>query len=119
MLNTKVEDRIDTEVSAENAISFCRKAVAEVGWRILDQSQNRIRCKEVAVSAISFNWPAEVEIIIFSNGPSSTTIFLNGSIFGFGPIQKGHLQGQIGSLKNRIEIIMQEVNGNLSVENSK
>ncbi len=108
MLNIKVEDRIDANISAENAISICRKVVAEIGWRILDQSENRIRCKEVAVSGVSYNWPAEVEIIISSSSSSSATIFLNGSIFGFGPIQKGHLQGQIGNLRNRIEIAVQE-----------
>ena len=118
MLNTKVEDRIDTNISAENAISICRKAIAEIGWRVLNQSENRIRCKEVAVSGVSFNWPAEVEIIISSSSPSSATIFLNGSIFGFGPIQKGHLQGQIGNLRNRIEIAVQEALKHPSAEAS-
>lgn len=108
MLNTSVEDKIETNVSAEEAMVCCRKAVAEIGWRIMNQSQNRIQCKEVAVSGLSFNWPAEVEINISSTAPSSSTIFLNGTIFGFGPIQRGHLQGQIGNLRNRIEITMHD-----------
>jgi len=29
---------------------------------------------------------------------------MNGTIFGWGPIQASHLKGQMGSLKNRIEI---------------
>jgi hypothetical protein len=29
---------------------------------------------------------------------------MNGSISGFGPIQSGHLKGQVGNLRNRIEV---------------
>lgn len=119
MFNTKIEDRIEVSIPEENTISICRKVVADIGWRILGQSKNRIQCKEVAVSGISFNWPAEVEIIISSNSPSSSTILLNGSIFGFGPVQKGHLKGQIGNLKNRIEIKVDEETNNSNTSNNK
>jgi hypothetical protein len=57
---------------------------------------------------MSFNWPAEVDVVLSSPNASQTTVLLSGSVFGFGPIQKGHLQGQLGNLRNRIELIAQE-----------
>lgn len=104
MLNTKLTDTLQLDVPVPDALAICRRAVSELGWRVLDQGPTRIRCKEVAVSAMSFNWPAEVEIVLSSSGQSQTIVLLNGSVFGLGPIQKGHLQGQMGNLRNRIEL---------------
>jgi hypothetical protein len=103
MLNTKHNDSFELPASAAELETACREAVAEIGWRILDQGQGRIRCKEVASSGMSFTWPAEVEIVI-SGGPSSTRVDLNGTVFGLGPIQGNHLRGQMGNLRNRIEL---------------
>lgn len=108
LLNTKLNDGLVLDVSLPDALTICRKVVAELGWRVLDQDRTRIRCKEVMVSATSFNWSAEVEIILSSLSQSQTTIYLNGSVFGLGPIQKGHLQGQMGNLRNRIELATQD-----------
>lgn len=108
MLSTKLNDSMMLNIPLSETLSICRKVVADLGWRVLEQDQTRLRCKEVAVSGTSFNWPAEVELILSSLNQSQTSIYLNGSIFGFGPIQKGHLQGQLGNLRNRIEIAVQE-----------
>jgi hypothetical protein len=108
MLKTKLTDTLMLEVSSSDALAICRSVVADLGWRVMDQSPMNIRCKEVAVSAMSFNWPAEVDVVLSSPNASQTTVLLSGSVFGFGPIQKGHLQGQLGNLRNRIELIAQE-----------
>ena len=104
MLNTKLDDSLVLQLPLADTLAICRRAVAELGWRVLDQSPTRVRCKEAAVSGMSFNWPAEVDIILSSHNPSQTSVLLNGSVFGLGPIQKGHLQGQMGNLRNRIEL---------------
>lgn len=108
MLNTKLNDTMMLDIPLSEALSICRRVVADLGWRVLEQDQTRIRCKEVAVASTSFNWPAEVELTLSSVSQSQTSVYLNGSVFGFGPIQKGHLQGQIGNIRNRIEIAIQE-----------
>lgn len=55
MLSTKHSEGFELRASAADAETACREAVAEIGWRILDQRPGRIRCKEVAVSGMSFN----------------------------------------------------------------
>ena len=67
--------------------------------------------KEVSPQSTSFTWSAKIEIAIQENGRFSE-ILLNGSITGLGPIQKGHLRGQLGALKNKITVGAQSVNPN-------
>jgi hypothetical protein len=105
MLNTELYDDFDLLVSPEQALTLCRQAVADLGWRVLDQGPDFIRGKEVAASGLSFTWPAEVQLVVESEEPGVTTVYLDGKIFGLGPIQKGHLQGQMGNLRNRIELL--------------
>lgn len=45
-----------------------------------------------------------MEILLESESPSSTAILLRGSNFGWGPIQKNHLTGQLSSLRNKIKL---------------
>lgn len=59
--------------------------------------------KEVSPKTTSFTWAARVEILVEENGDGSA-IFLNGSITGMGPVQKGHLRGQLGALRNKIDL---------------
>ena len=96
-------DKFLTPLALDQVIMVCREAIASVNWRVLEQGTNRLKCKEVAIQSTSFTWPAEVEIILFPH-PKGTVIAMNGTIFGWGPIQASHLKGQMGNLKNRIEI---------------
>ena len=105
MLNTELYDDFDLLVPPEHVLTLCRQAVADLGWRVLDQGPDFVRCKEVASSGISFTWPAEIQVVAESEEPGVTTVYLDGKIFGLGPIQKGHLQGQMGNLRNRIELL--------------
>lgn len=106
MLDIKINDSVVIDMPLDHAFSLCREVVADLGWRILNQSSTSLHCKELAVSAVSFNWPAEVEIVLSPVDESQTSILLKGAIFGFGPIQKSHLQGQMGNLRNRIELAL-------------
>ena len=70
------------------------------------QSHDLIVCKEVAVVGVT--WPAEVAVSWF-NLRGRTGVRLRGSIWGFGPVQSGHLKGQMGNLLSRIEVIAARV----------
>lgn len=108
MLNTKLSDQVVLDLPLSESLLICRKVVVDLGWRVMEQTDNSIRCKEVAPHVVSFTWPAEVDIVLSSTSQSQTAIDMHAKIFGFGPVQKGHLQGQLGNLRNRIELSIQQ-----------
>ena len=72
---------------------------------MLEHHEWSLTCKEVSPSIIKFTWAAEVEVVLTRSTSLRTNVRLNGSIYGFGPVQSGHLKGQVGNLRNRIEVI--------------
>jgi hypothetical protein len=105
---SKHREEFELHTPLGEAVIACRKAVADLGWRVLEQSEKRLVCKEVAPQGTSFTWAAQVEIALARESPDTTKVTLNGSIFGLGPIQSGHLKGQVGNLRNRIELVSAE-----------
>ena len=49
-------------------------------------------------------WPSNIEVLLAQADESRTTVTLNGSIGGYGPIQKNHLKGEMNRLRNAIEV---------------
>ena len=45
--------------------------------------------------------------MLIDGDDSKSQVSLNGSITGMGPVQKGHLKGQVGALKNKIDLAAQ------------
>jgi hypothetical protein len=101
---SKYREEFQLHTPLEDGMIVCREAVAGLGWRVLEQSEMRLVCKEVTPQGTSFTWAAQVEILLAGESADTTKVTLNGSIFGLGPIQSGHLKGQVGSLRNRIEL---------------
>ena len=105
---SKHREEFDLYIPISEAVIACRKAVANLGWRVLEQSEKRLVCKEMTPQGTSFTWAAQVEIALTRESSDRTKVTLNGSIFGLGPIQSGHLKGQLGNLRNRIELASAE-----------
>ena len=91
----------------EDVVSACQDAVAQLGWRILEQSESHLVCKEELKQVTSFTCPAKIEVTWRDDG-GKTHITLNGSIMGFGPLQSGHLKGEMGNLQNRIQLCLRK-----------
>lgn len=53
---------------------------------------------------LSSNWAAKVEVFLDSAGPRTTRVDLSAINFGWGRIQKNHLIGQVGNLRNKIVV---------------
>jgi hypothetical protein len=73
----------------------------------LEDEGRRLVVKEVTPQSINFTWSAKVEIVIEEESAGSE-VLLNGSITGMGPVQKGHLRGQLGALRNKIDLAAQD-----------
>ena len=87
----------------EQVMMVCKEAVALISWRVLEQERNHLKCKEIATQSTSFTWPAEIALDLTAD-ENGTVVVMNGGIAGWGPIQSSHLEGQMGNLRNRIEI---------------
>ena len=102
---SKHREEFEVGLPLVDCFTACREAVATLAWRVLQQEENHLVCKEVASQGTSFTWAAQVEILLSAAGsPERRKVTLKGSIFGLGPVQSGHLKGQVGNLRNRIEI---------------
>jgi hypothetical protein len=95
------------DLPAEAAEQACRRAISALGWRLLEDDGRRLVVKEVSPKVTSFTWAAKVEVVVEGDGDGSE-VLLNGSITGMGPVQKGHLRGQLGALKNKIDLAAQD-----------
>jgi hypothetical protein len=78
-----------------------RKVASSLGWRVMLDEPTNITIKENAVNLVSGTWPAELAISVKKHGTGSR-VTINGAIFGYGPIQKNHLKGQIGRFLNSL-----------------
>ncbi len=97
-------DEFILKVPFQEAVELCSEAVSGLGWEILEQTGPRIVCQEKMPEVTSFTWSAKVEIELSAHGQDATWIHLEGSIFGFGPLQSRHVKGQVGRLRNEIEV---------------
>jgi len=98
---SKLSDELSLELPLEQASLACRSAIASIGWNIKSMDDRRIVPK-VGVG-ISRN-PSNIEVLLASTDDSRTTVTLNGSIVGIGPVQKSHLRGEMNRLSNAIEV---------------
>lgn len=110
-------DSIIVPISNEKAMLVCKEAASNLNWRIMNEGKNFISCKEItSFSAFSVTWPAKVDISI-SEHNDKVQIKLEGSIAGLGPIQSGHLKGQLGKFKNLIEVAINRLTQNSNINN--
>ena len=104
---SKHHDTLQVDLPVDAAEQACRRAISDLGWRLLEDDGGRLVVKEVSPKATSFTWAAKVEVVVEDAGAGSE-ILLNGSITGMGPVQKGHLRGQLGALRNKIDLAAQD-----------
>ena len=89
-------------------LEACQLTIAQMGWRVLSQANNSIKLKEVSPQSTSFTHAVEIEVQL-AQSPEGTVVRILGRIPGFGPIQSGHLKGQVGSFVNRLNVCLQQV----------
>jgi hypothetical protein len=101
---SKYNEDFNVNLSVEELMVVCKEVVANLGWAVLGQSQNTIKCKETGKFDINkANFFAEVEIILSANA-GNTKISLNGSVFGMGPFASKHILGEVKKLRNMIDV---------------
>jgi hypothetical protein len=101
---SKISDQFSVPLPLEDASSACHAAIDDIGWKVKVSEPTRI------VPTIGFGLtrnPSKIEVLLAEDGPMSSQITLDGSIWGVGPIQKRHLQGEMTKLREAIETAAQ------------
>jgi hypothetical protein len=101
---SKLSDQFSVRLPLEDASSACHSAIDSLGWKVKVSEPTRI------VPTIGFGLtrnPSKIEVLLAEEGPTSTEVTLAGSIWGVGPIQKHHLEGELTNLRNAIETAVQ------------
>jgi hypothetical protein len=101
---SKMSDQFSVPLPLEDASSACHTAIDDIGWKVKVSEPTRI------VPTIGFGLtrnPSKIEVLLAEDGPMSSQVTLDGSIWGVGPIQKRHLQGEMTKLREAIETAVQ------------
>jgi hypothetical protein len=101
---SKISDQFSVSSPPSNTSSACHTAIDDIGWKVKVSEPTRI------VPTIGFGLtrnPSKIEVLLAADGPVSSQITLDGSIWGVGPIQKRHLQGEMTKLREAIETAVQ------------
>jgi len=84
-----------------------RQAIAGFGWQILEDRKSGVVCKEPTKPITSFTFAAKIDIS-WQQVDERTKVKLDGSIMGWGPLQLGHLKGEMGRLQTSVKLILQQ-----------
>lgn len=95
----------DLPIGANFALTYCQEVSAQMDWRVLALGADRISIKEIASKITGFTWPARIDVVIQTLGVDKCRVSLFGSITGAGPIQRNHLQGQMGRFLNQLSLL--------------
>ena len=104
MLEIRFSDSVEVELPLERAAKLCHEITEAMGWHILEQNSTRLVCQEPDRGFLRFTNLVGVELVLSHGAPGQVTVDINGRVFGWGPIQKRHLEEQIRNLRNLIDV---------------
>ena len=105
---SKHNEQLILEDELSLVFEACQQAIAQMGWRVLNRESNSIKFKEVMSQSTSFTNPCEIEVRL-TESPQGTVVDVLGSNWGIGPIQSGHVEGQVGNFVNRLQVYLKQI----------
>ena len=106
---SKHSQEFDLNIEVSQAIELCQEVAVRMGWRVLALSGSGITLKEISPQVTGFTWPARIDVSIAPTSDTACKITLAGSIMGVGPIQRNHLQGQMGRFLNDLSLLVDQL----------
>ena len=96
---SKHRDEFSLPLTVQECLHLCNAAVRALGWSVVEQGGQYLACTEGAYRMGSITYPAKVQIHLAGDAPGFTRVIFDGSIFGIGPIQSGHLKQKMQQLR--------------------
>jgi hypothetical protein len=99
---SKHSEEFQLALPVADSVSVCRATLRVAGWQIISESNTHLVADESTNPLLSVSWPARIEITSSVDPSGGTRVVMNGSIFGFGPIQLGYLRNVMFTLRATI-----------------
>lgn len=97
-------DTITLKLPLEAAIDVCQAAIRASNWKIMNTDGRNFLLKEqFGLVSMLLSYPSKAAILVHDVSDTETRIELHGSIFGFGPLQKGRVRAALARLRGEIE----------------
>jgi hypothetical protein len=95
---SKLSEQIAVGGSADEAKQACRDAITGLGWKSEEEGGAIVAKPGMSATA----WPSKLTIGVTDAG-GSATVNIDGSIYGFGPVQKKHLKKRMEEFRAAVE----------------
>ena len=101
---SKAADTITLTLPLEAAVDVCQAAIRAGNWKVMNTDGRNFLLKEqFGIVSMLFSYPSKAAILVRDVSDTETRIELHGSIFGFGPLQKGRVRAAVARLRAEIE----------------
>lgn len=100
------DETFQISLPPERAKPLCAEAIESLGLPITTDLGHGLVSTESF--KIGFTWPVTIQVLINYGDAGMSCITINGSNFGFGPIQSGYVKGKVIALRQRIEQMSQK-----------
>jgi hypothetical protein len=96
---SRLSDEVQLAVSAAEAKRASAAAVSQIGWRNEVTDAGIVAKPGMGLT----KWPSKLTVTASDSAGGGSAVDIDGWIFGFGPVQKKHLRGDIATLRAAIE----------------
>src|SRR5262245_30865362 len=95
---------IEFAASPERALAASRRALAELGWEIVEEDESRLVALEVPFRLSCLARPTEAEVAVGHTSPQRSTVILVGSSRGVGAGPR--IEAQMRSIEARMRALL-------------
>jgi hypothetical protein len=97
---SKLSEDFQLQGSVDSSSQAVERGISQLGWSVKESEPPKRFVAGIKMTA--FSWPGKVELLL-DESAGATNVKMNGSIMGFGPVQKRHLRKSMDELRDAIQ----------------
>jgi hypothetical protein len=96
---SKLSEQVPVGVPEAQARQICADAVGQLGWRNEQEGDALVAKPGMGMT----KWPSKLTVTVSGAGEGASSVNIDGSILGVGPVQKKHLRNDIAAFRSAVE----------------
>ena len=96
---SKISEQMPLGVPEGQAKQICADAVGKLGWRNEQEGDALVAKPGMGMT----KWPSKLTVTVSAAGDGASSVNIDGSILGVGPVQKKHLRKDIADFRSAVE----------------